>query len=138
MSYLVEHPNQLSAVAAQILQQAADRRVFTLQGELGAGKTTFIQHLCRQLDVEDAVTSPTFSIVNEYRIGPSGDPVYHLDLYRLRHLEEALQIGIEEYLYSGYYCFVEWPELIETLLPEDTVRLSITPSGEYRRKILFL
>lgn len=123
-------------VAAQLLEAAGGRRKFAFYGEIGAGKTTLIQTLCRLLEVEDYVTSPTFALVNVYE-SPEG-PVYHLDLYRLKTLEEALDIGVEEYFAGDAYCFIEWPELVEPLLPEDVVRIKITFLAESSRKILFL
>ena len=100
-----------------------ERKVFAFYGKMGAGKTTFIKAICEALGVEDVVTSPTFAIVNEYK-APSGS-VYHFDFYRIKNLREAYDIGCEEYFYSGQPCFIEWPELIEELLPEDAVRVNI-------------
>lgn len=126
----------MARVAAQLLEAAGDRRKFAFYGEIGAGKTTLIQTLCRLLEVADYVTSPTFALVNVYE-SPEG-PVYHLDLYRLKNVEEALDIGIEEYLADDAYCFIEWPELVDALLPEDVIRIKITFLAESSRKILFL
>jgi len=109
-----------------------EARVFALYGSMGAGKTTFIKAICSVLGVADIVQSPTFSIVNEYKT-VAGDSIYHFDFYRIRKTEEAFDIGYEDYLYSGTYCFMEWPEMIETLLPVDTVRIRIT--GENQRLI---
>lgn len=121
----------LSAAAAQLLQLSGGRRVWLLEGGLGAGKTTLIQHVCRQLGVKSAVQSPTFSLVNEY-LAEQGLPVYHFDLYRLKNVREAYEIGLEEYLDSGHYCFIEWPEVAQALWPEDAFRLVLTrnDSGE--------
>ena len=125
----INSPKALTAVATKLLDRAAEARVLAFYGEIGAGKTALIQALCRQLGVKEEVSSPTFSIVNEYEYITPADglahPAFHMDLYRLKQLDEALQIGIEEYLYSGAYCFIEWPELIEGLLPEDTVRIKM-------------
>ena len=108
-------------------------------GEIGAGKTTFIQVICRQLGVDEAeVVSPTFALINAYDVAGSSRQIYHMDLYRLESLDEALQIGIEDYLYGGDYCLIEWPELIEALLPDDTVRIKLEILGDSSRKILFL
>ena len=101
---------------------------------MGAGKTTFIKAICLALGVTDIVQSPTFSIINEYRT-QAGDPVYHFDFYRIKKIEEVYDLGYEDYLYSGNYCLLEWPELIEKLLPEGTLRISIT--GETARIIEF-
>jgi tRNA threonylcarbamoyladenosine biosynthesis protein TsaE len=116
--------DSLDNIAAQILANSPDARVMAISGQMGAGKTTFIQALCRQLTVEDTVTSPTFSIVNEYRTS-SGNPVYHFDLYRLRKPSELLDIGYEDYFYSGNYCFIEWPEVAGEFIPEDCLFINI-------------
>jgi len=112
-----------------------DSRVFALYGRMGAGKTTLIKELCQKLNVVDEVQSPTFSIINEYKTG-EGASVFHFDFYRINKIDEVFDIGYEDYVYSGSYCFIEWPELAEDLLPEGTVRLEI--SGENERVIRFL
>ena len=117
--------DSLDNIAAQILAHNPDARVMAISGQMGAGKTTFIQAVCRQLSVDDSVTSPTFSIVNEY-ITTDGKPVYHFDLYRLRKLSELLDIGYEDYFYSGNYCFIEWPEVAGQLIPEHCLTISIS------------
>jgi len=117
--------DSLDNIAAQILAHNPDARVMAISGQMGAGKTTFIQALCRQLTVEDTVTSPTFSIVNEYRT-ITGNPVYHFDLYRLRKPSELLDIGYEDYFYSGNYCFIEWPEVAGEFIPEDCLFINIS------------
>ncbi|KAF0201238.1 MAG: hypothetical protein FD170_2846 [Bacteroidetes bacterium] len=116
--------DSLDNIAAQILAHNPDARVMAISGQMGVGKTTFIQALCRQLTVEDTVTSPTFSIVNEYRTS-TGNPVYHFDLYRLRKPSELLDIGYEDYFYSGNYCFIEWPEVAGEFIPEDCLSINI-------------
>ncbi len=114
--------DELPAAAKTILESCKEKKVFAFSGEMGSGKTTIIKAMCQQLGVKEKAVSPTFAIVNEY----SGEfPVYHIDLYRLKNLSEAVDIGIEEYLASGKYCFIEWPELIEDLLPIDTARVKI-------------
>ena len=132
---------EMQMVAEQILAQSGQRHKFALLGDVGAGKTTLVQHFCHLLGVEGAVTSPTFALVNEYPYitdeGKQG-VVNHLDLYRLKSLEEALEIGIEDYLYNEDFCFIEWPELIESLLPEDIIRIEIEIMEESGRKVLFL
>ncbi len=139
MEFLVKHPRELDTCARTLLQASALPRVWTFEGPLGAGKTALIQALCRRLGVEEPVTSPTFALINVYACSPEfGGSIFHIDLYRLETLEEALQLGIEEYLDSGSYCFIEWPELIEPLLPERCARVRIEPLADSSRKILFL
>ena len=111
--------------------------MFAWYAQMGAGKTTLIKEICRQLGSSDHFSSPTYSIVNEYRISEQ-TKIYHIDLYRLKDVEEALSIGIEDYLYSNYYCFVEWPELVEHLLPEDTVKVTINSDGNIRNVSIFI
>ncbi len=120
----VNSVSELDDVAADFLSAFMQYRVFAFSAEMGAGKTTFIKSLCRALGVLENVTSPTFSIVNEY-MSADGNPVYHFDFYRIEKKQEAIDIGISEYFYSGNYCFVEWPEKILHLLPEDACRISI-------------
>ena len=117
-------PLQLDEVASAIISQFPNSRIFTLSGPMGAGKTTFIQGVCKVLQVKYVVNSPTFSIVNEY-LTSEGKSVFHFDLYRLRKQEELLDIGYEDYFYSGNYCFVEWPEMAAELMPDDAVQISI-------------
>ncbi|MCB0631101.1 MAG: tRNA (adenosine(37)-N6)-threonylcarbamoyltransferase complex ATPase subunit type 1 TsaE [Lewinella sp.] len=133
---------ELDAAVQSLLAYAQKRRIMAFCGEIGAGKTTFIQSFCQHLGVKEPVTSPTFSLVNEYGYDPvdGGTPssVYHMDLYRLKDMEEALDFGIEEYLDSGAYCLIEWPELVESLLPEDTVWINIRIVDDSTRKMLIL
>lgn len=136
MEHIIQSESQMDDVATKVLQKAGQRRKFAFYGEIGAGKTTLIQALCRRLEVEDYVTSPTFALANVYH--SPGGPVYHLDLYRLKDLEEALDIGIEDYLYDEAYCFVEWPEIVESLLPEEVFRIKLEFVAETSRKIIFL
>lgn len=125
--------HSLDSAASQILSTFSEHRVFALFGKMGAGKTTFIKALCRRLHVKDIVNSPTFAIVNEY-INTEGESIYHFDFYRLKKESEAIDIGYEEYIYSGCYCFMEWPEMIENLLPEGyiTIRLEADDDTEVR------
>ncbi len=125
--------NEAESVARLILQSHPEARVFALHGELGAGKTTLIKGFCAALGVHDQASSPTFAIVNEYR-SDHGGPVYHFDLYRLKNAEELQGIGFTEYIDSGAYCFIEWPELAMGLLPDDAlhVRLEVLPDGSRR------
>ncbi|NQV01788.1 MAG: tRNA (adenosine(37)-N6)-threonylcarbamoyltransferase complex ATPase subunit type 1 TsaE [Bacteroidia bacterium] len=124
----------LPEIATKLLTVYPENRIFAFYGAMGAGKTTFIKALCRELGVEDEALSPTFAIINEYHTHED-IPVYHFDFYRINKLEEVYDIGYEEYLYSGHYCFLEWPELIEELLPEETVKVTIT--GDNDRVITF-
>lgn len=120
---IVKNLSGLPHAAEQLLKEAENHQIFLFYAEMGAGKTTLIKELCRQLGVKENVSSPTFSIVNEYE-SPNG-PIYHFDFYRLRSEQEAYDLGYEEYFYSGHYCFVEWPERIESLLPEDAISISM-------------
>lgn len=117
----------LPAVARELLDTFAEERFFAFFGKMGVGKTTLIKEICLQLGVEDNVCSPTFAIVNAYEAA-DGAPVYHFDFYRLKSTAEAYDIGYEEYFYSGEYCFTEWTEKVEELLPEHYVRVEITES----------
>ena len=120
-----------------ILRQTEPHRVFAFEGQMGAGKTTFIKKLCEAMGTTDVVNSPTFAIVNVYDVEqPYRGEVYHFDCYRLKDIREAMDFGAEEYLYSGNYCFIEWPEKIEPLLPEDTVRISIQPLPNGDRQLV--
>jgi tRNA threonylcarbamoyladenosine biosynthesis protein TsaE len=124
MEIKIENTQNLTVAAQKFVDEMGENRVFAFYGKMGAGKTTFIKAICEALGVEDVVTSPTFAIVNEYA-DAKGEPVYHFDFYRIKNLREAYDIGCEEYFYSGYPCFIEWPELVEELLPEDTVKVCI-------------
>lgn len=129
-------PAGMAPAAAAMLAWAGDRRLWAFTGPLGAGKTTLIQSLCRALGVGEAVSSPTFALVNAYETA-GGELVYHLDLYRLDGLDEALAMGIEEYLDSGHYCLIEWPAIIEPLLPEEAVQVIIEPMADSCRLISY-
>ncbi len=118
------HIEELPEVAKGMLKEFADERFFAFFGKMGVGKTTLIKEMCRQLGVEDNVCSPTFAIINAYSTA-EGEDVYHFDFYRLKSVDEAYDIGYEEYFYSGNYCFTEWTEKIEDLLPERYVRVEI-------------
>lgn len=133
MELKVSNLNDLPDVARKILEFAGDNRIFLFYGEMGAGKTTLIKALCSVLQVEDTVSSPTFSIVNEY-FG-STESIYHFDFYRIKNETEAFDLGYEDYLYSGNYCLIEWPEKISNLLPSKFVELSLLQTSENERVI---
>lgn len=117
----------LPEAAKQFMAEMGDDTVFAFYGEMGAGKTTFISTLARELGVEeDVANSPSFAIINEYRSSTTAELIYHFDLYRLESLDEALEIGVEDYFDSGALCLLEWPERIADILPDDTVRVDIT------------
>jgi|SRR6185437_15553657 len=126
--------SQLPGIASEIIKFAENARIFLFYGDMGAGKTTLIKSLCEHLGTTEPVTSPTFSIVNEY-VGKNSK-IYHFDFYRLKNQTEALDLGYEEYFYSGAYCFIEWPEKIPDLLPEHYVSLTIKVTGESSRQII--
>lgn len=122
--------------ALEILRVTEPHRVFAFEGQMGAGKTTFIKKLCEEMGTVDIVNSPTFAIVNVYDVEqPYKGEVYHFDCYRLKDIREAMDFGAEEYLYSGNYCFIEWPEMIAPLLPEDTVYIRIVPQENGNRQL---
>ncbi len=123
----------LPAIAADFLQQFTGRFVFAFHGQMGAGKTTFIHALCNAMEVTNTVSSPTFSIINEY--GYNGSTVYHIDLYRLKDEEEAIRAGVEDCLYSGSTCLVEWPERAPAIFPPDTVHVYLDAVNEQTRVI---
>lgn len=120
-----------SVPATDILRQCSTRRVFAFCGKMGVGKTTFIRQLCAELGTDDVVNSPTFALVNVYDVQGDVPQVYHFDCYRLKDIREAMDFGAEDYLYSGNYCFIEWPDMLESLLPDDTVWVYLTemPDG---------
>lgn len=126
--------NELAGAARQFVAAMGGRKVFAFYGKMGAGKTTFIKAVCEQLGVTDVINSPTFAIVNEYLDG-RGAPVYHFDFYRIKRETEAYDIGFDDYVYSGNVCFLEWPELVEGLLPDDTVRVSVEEMEDGSRTV---
>lgn len=121
--------------AREFINKIGDARVFAFYGKMGAGKTTFIKAICEELGCQDVITSPTFAIVNEYSSDTT--PIYHFDFYRIKKLEEVYDMGYEEYFYSGALCLIEWPELIEEILPDDAVRVNINEQEDGSRTITF-
>ena len=120
----IKQLSDLQKTAQLLLNHFPDERVFAFYGTMGAGKTTFIKAICHELGSDDYVTSPTFALINEYTT-VEGSIIYHFDFYRIKKLEEAFDLGYEDYIYSGNYCFIEWPEMIEQLLPEGIVEVRI-------------
>lgn len=125
----------LTKIAETILTKYKNNRVFAFYGKMGSGKTTFIKEICKKLGVTDVITSPTFALINEYT-GKDRQNIYHFDFYRIETQEEAYDFGYEEYFYSGNYCFIEWPELIENLLPEQYVKVSIIEKENLQREFV--
>lgn len=125
---------QINEAAATLLREAGGRTVFAFHGEMGAGKTTFIQALCTILNVTDTVSSPTFSIINQYGTR-DGETIYHMDLYRIRDENEAINAGVEECLHSGHLCFAEWPEKAPAVFPDDTLHITISLVDDNSRKL---
>ena len=156
MEIKIQNIETIREAAREFISQIGDRRVFAFYGSMGAGKTTFVKAICEELGVSDVITSPTFAIVNEYSLPPTPSDwrgssgaeaspnrgrmegaIYHFDFYRIKKLEEVYDMGYEDYFYSGSLCFIEWPELLEELLPDDAVRVSITEQEDGSRTVSF-
>lgn len=137
MEIILKSLDDMPAAAKQFIETIDQNTVFAFYGKMGAGKTTFIKAVCEALGVTDVVNSPTFSIVNEYRSNDTGELIYHFDFYRIKKLEEVYDMGYEDYFYSGALCFIEWPELIEDVLPGDAVRVDIEELPDGSRSIRF-
>ncbi len=135
MTITISDISTIHESARQFIAAMGDRTIFAFYGNMGAGKTTFIKAICEELGVEDVITSPTFAIVNEYRSEETSELIYHFDFYRIKKLEEVYDMGYEDYFYSGCLCFIEWPELIEDLLPEDAVRVQIEEREDGTRMV---
>lgn len=135
MEIKIESLDGLAEAARTFIENMGEHSVFAMYGKMGAGKTTFTKAVCEQLGVEDVINSPTFAIVNEYRSATTGELIYHFDFYRIKKLEEVYDMGYEDYFYSGALCFIEWPELVEELLPEDAVRVYIEEAEDGSRSI---
>ena len=127
----------INEAAKTFVENMGDGKVFAFYGKMGAGKTTFVKAVCECLGVDDVITSPTFAIVNEYTSATTGDAIYHFDFYRIKKLEEVYDMGYEDYFYSGSLCFLEWPELIEDLLPEDATKVTIEEIADGARMVKF-
>jgi tRNA threonylcarbamoyladenosine biosynthesis protein TsaE len=134
MEIKINSIDEIGAAAKEFVAAMGDRTVFAFYGKMGAGKTTFIKAVCEELGVEDVINSPTFAIVNEYVDG-NGSPVYHFDFYRIKNMQEVMDMGYEDYVYSGNVCFMEWPELIENLLPDDAVKVVIEEETDGSRTV---
>ena len=132
MEIRIENLDNIRAAAREFIQHMGEARVFAFYGKMGAGKTTFVKAICEELGVEDVITSPTFAIINEYE---GEETIYHFDFYRIKKLEEVYDMGYEDYFYSGALCFIEWPELIEEVLPDDAVRVSIIEQQDGSRLV---
>lgn len=136
MTITIRSIESIGDSAREFIAQMDDRKIFAFYGAMGAGKTTFVKALCEAMGVTDTVNSPTFAIVNEYDT-PSGRPIYHFDFYRIKHLAEVYDMGYEDYFYGRGLCFIEWPELVEELLPEETVKVTIEEQADGSRVVRF-
>jgi len=136
MKIKIESIESIRESAREFIHQMGDAHVFAFYGHMGAGKTTFIKAVCEELGVGDVITSPTFAIVNEYTTDADGR-IYHFDFYRIKKLDEVYDMGYEDYFYSDALCFIEWPELIEELLPEDALRVTISEEADGSRSVIF-
>lgn len=132
-----EHLKDLNRIAKRLIGEFPGERIFAFYGKMGSGKTTFIQALCKALGSGDTVTSPTFALINEYKTGDFLS-VFHFDFYRIKNMEEAFDLGYEDYIYSGNYCLIEWPELVEPLLPENIVKVKMEVNDDGTRIITAL
>ena len=159
ISIVIKDIDHIREAAREFIEHIGERRVFAFYGKMGAGKTTFVKAICEELGVDDVITSPTFAIINEYTATPptaaanssfslrecgvanftlhSSLQIYHFDFYRIKKLEEVYDMGYEDYFYSGALCFIEWPELIEDILPDDAVRVSIAEQEDGSRVVSF-
>lgn len=135
MNLTIHSLDDIRTAAKAFIEQMDQNTVFAFYGKMGAGKTTFIKAVCEELGVSDVVNSPTFSIVNEYRSDDTSELIYHFDFYRIQKIDEVYDMGYEDYFYSGALCFIEWPELIEDLLPGDVVKVTIEENEDGTRSL---
>ena len=136
MKIKIDSLDNIHVTAKKFIANMGTGKVFAFYGKMGAGKTTFIKAICEELGVNDVITSPTFAIVNEYT-ADNDTPIYHFDFYRIKKLEEVYDMGYEDYFYSGNLCLLEWPELIEDILPEDVTKVTITEQEDGTRLVEF-
>lgn len=135
MKIIIKDKKHLPEAAGKFLRHFGEKRIFAFYGSMGAGKTTIIKSICKALGAIDIVSSPTFTLVNEYRTS-TGETLYHIDFYRIKKQEEVFDFGIEEYLDGKSYCFMEWPELIEEILPDETINVRISVADNEQRTLL--
>ena len=135
MKIKIQSLEQIHEAARQFIDLIGEHAVFALYGKMGAGKTTFIKAVCEELGVTDVINSPTFAIVNEYRSDQTGELIYHFDFYRIKKLEEVYDMVYEDYFYRGALCFIEWPELVEELLPGDAIKVTIEELEDGTREV---
>ena len=135
MEIKINSLDNIREAAKQFIAAIEDNTVFAFYGKMGAGKTTFIKAICEELGVTDVINSPTFAIVNEYRSDETGELIYHFDFYRIKKLDEVYDMGYEDYFYSGALCFIEWPELVEEVLPGDAVKVTIEEVEDGTRSV---
>ena len=136
MEIRINDLEHIREAARQFIDAMGDQQVYAFYGHMGAGKTTFIKAICEELGVDDVVTSPTFAIVNEYTAA-DGAPIYHFDFYRIKKLEEVYDMGYEDYFYGNGLCFIEWPEMMEELLPDGATKVQITENPDGTRTVIF-
>ena len=130
---IIKNVNKIENAASQFINCMGNHKIFAFTGEMGVGKTTFIKAICKRLGVDDVINSPTFSIINEYKIRNSGELIYHFDFFRINSVREAQEIGTEDYFQSHSICFIEWPEKIVSLLPENAVLLNMIEQNDNSR-----
>ena len=137
MKITIQSLDSIHEAAREFIKNMGKGHVFAFYGKMGAGKTTFIKAICEELGVEEVITSPTFAIVNDYTSTKDDSHIFHFDVYRIKKLEEVYDMGYEDYFYSGNLCFIEWPELIEEILPGDAVKVTITQNEDGSRTVEF-